>query len=31
MGTPNEDIWPGVTELKDYKASFPNWPKRNLQ
>ena len=21
MGTPNEQVWPGVSELPDYKAS----------
>jgi len=25
MRTPNEDIWPGVSELPDFKASFPKW------
>lgn len=25
MGTPNEDTWPGVTSLPDYKSSFPKW------
>ena len=25
MGTPNENSWPGVTQLKDYKSTFPNW------
>ena len=24
-GTPNEEIWPGVTQLKNYRNSFPNW------
>lgn len=24
-GTPNEENWPGVTQLKNYKQSFPNW------
>ncbi|KAF9436613.1 Cyclin-dependent kinase 3 [Entomortierella beljakovae] len=31
-GTPNEDIWPGVTELKDWKKdSFPQWPRQRLE
>lgn len=25
MGTPNEQTWPGVTQLPDYKPSFPQW------
>jgi len=25
MGTPTETIWPGVSSLKDYKTTFPNW------
>ncbi|KAK0201174.1 kinase-like domain-containing protein [Desarmillaria ectypa] len=25
LGTPNEDIWPGVSNLPDYKATFPRW------
>lgn len=25
LGTPNEEVWPGVTQLKKYKQSFPNW------
>jgi hypothetical protein len=24
-GTPTEEIWQGVTSLKNYKTSFPNW------
>lgn len=24
-GTPNDEIWPGVTQLKNYRQSFPNW------
>lgn len=30
MKTPTEDIWPGVTQLTDYKATFPNWKVNNL-
>jgi serine/threonine protein kinase len=26
LGTPNERMWPGVTELPDFKLTFPNWP-----
>jgi serine/threonine protein kinase len=25
LGTPNEEVWPGVSSLKDYKTTFPNW------
>ena len=25
LGTPNENSWPGVSKLKDYKKTFPNW------
>ncbi|XP_076326030.1 cyclin-dependent kinase 1-like [Tachypleus tridentatus] len=25
MGTPTEDVWPGVSQLPDYKPTFPNW------
>ena len=30
MGTPDEDVWPGVTALPDFKATFPKWPKRAI-
>lgn len=26
LGTPREDNWPGVSQLSDYKSTFPNWP-----
>lgn len=25
LGTPTEEIWPGVSNMKNYKNSFPNW------
>ncbi|KAK7083516.1 Cyclin-dependent kinase 2 [Halocaridina rubra] len=25
LGTPSEEDWPGVTQLQDYKSSFPRW------
>lgn len=31
LGTPNEDVWPGVTKLRDYKSTFPNWPNNPIQ
>lgn len=30
MGTPNEQLWPGVTQLPDYKETFPKWTKQDL-
>ncbi|KMZ61916.1 hypothetical protein ZOSMA_4G02060 [Zostera marina] len=30
LGTPNENIWPGVTSLPDFKNAFPKWPAKNL-
>jgi serine/threonine protein kinase len=31
LGTPNEAVWPEVSQLPDYKPSFPQWPSRNLK
>jgi cyclin-dependent kinase 2 len=31
LGTPNETMWPGVTKLKEYKRSFPNWQPVNFR
>eukprot|EP00703_Trepomonas_sp_PC1_P004885 JAP91721.1 Kinase, CMGC CDK [Trepomonas sp. PC1] len=31
LGTPNEETWPGVTQLQDYKDSFPNFAGVGLQ
>lgn len=25
LGTPDEDVWPGVKSLPDYKPTFPQW------
>lgn len=25
LGTPSEEVWPGVTSYPDFKASFPKW------
>lgn len=30
MGTPNEETWPGVTSLPDFKSTFPKWPPTDL-
>ena len=27
LGTPSEDVWPGVTQLPDWNAAFPKWYK----
>jgi cyclin-dependent kinase len=29
LGTPDENVWPGVTSFPDYKPSFPKW-KRDM-
>ena len=31
LGTPDDSMWPGVTNLPDYKSSFPKWPRQKLQ
>ena len=32
LGTPNEEIWPNVSHLPDFKKSFPQWPlRKNLK
>ena len=30
LGTPNENIWPGVSTLPDFKPSFPSWKAKDL-
>ncbi|EKM77685.1 hypothetical protein AGABI1DRAFT_114985 [Agaricus bisporus var. burnettii JB137-S8] len=30
LGTPNEEVWPGVSTLPDYKPSFPQWSKKEV-
>ena len=30
MGTPDEKLWPGVTQLPDYKTSFPRWSPQDI-
>ncbi|VUC38013.1 unnamed protein product [Clonostachys rosea] len=27
LGTPTEDVWPGVTTYPDFKSSFPKWER----
>ncbi|KAL7746219.1 Cyclin-dependent kinase catalytic subunit [Sorochytrium milnesiophthora] len=30
LGTPNEETWPGVSEMKDWKPHFPQWAAADL-
>jgi len=30
LGTPNEESWPGVSQLPDYKPTFPQWAAEDL-
>lgn len=30
LTTPTEDTWPGVSDLKDYKPTFPKWSDNKL-
>lgn len=30
LGTPTEEMWPGVSELPDHKPTFPKWPCRSI-
>ncbi|XP_058092253.1 cell division control protein 2 homolog 2-like [Magnolia sinica] len=30
MGTPNDETWPRVTSLPDFKSSFPKSPPKDL-
>ncbi|XP_066469959.1 cyclin-dependent kinase 3 isoform X3 [Tiliqua scincoides] len=31
LGTPTESVWPGVTQLPDYKGNFPKWPRKDMK
>lgn len=31
LGTPNESIWEGVSRLPDFKATFPQWQRQDLE
>jgi len=31
LGTPTDDVWPGVSSLPDYKPSFPSWKSNVLK
>jgi serine/threonine protein kinase len=30
LGTPDEEVWRGITTLRDYKPDFPQWSKKPL-
>lgn len=30
LGTPDEKVWRGVSQLSDYKTTFPNWTRQKL-
>jgi cyclin-dependent kinase len=30
LGTPNDESWPGVKQLPDYKPTYPKWSAQNL-
>eukprot|EP00736_Rhodelphis_marinus_P007450 Rmarinus@m.27651 len=30
LGTPTEEVWPGVSSLPDFKQTFPGWPAQKL-
>jgi cyclin-dependent kinase 1 len=30
LGTPNEEVWPGVTALQDWNEDFPVWPSLHV-
>mmetsp|Transcript_7484 Transcript_7484/g.15254 ORF Transcript_7484/g.15254 Transcript_7484/m.15254 type:complete len:296 (+) Transcript_7484:403-1290(+) len=31
LGTPTNEMWPGVQDLPDYRTNFPNWPQRHIR
>lgn len=31
LGTPTDEVWPGVSSLRDYKDKFPQWPDTELK
>lgn len=30
LGTPDETIWPGVSQFPDYKTKFPKWGVQDI-
>jgi len=31
LGTPSEEVWPGVSQLRDFKKEFPKWPDTHFE
>ncbi|KAK7863498.1 hypothetical protein R5R35_009056 [Gryllus longicercus] len=31
LGTPDEEVWPGVSQLPDYKSMFPRWEAQDIK
>jgi len=31
LGTPTEEVWPGVSQLRDFKKEFPKWEDTHLR
>jgi hypothetical protein len=31
LGTPNETLWQGVSQLPDFKTNFPKWQPKSLR
>ena len=31
LGTPDEDVWPGVSSLPEFKGSFPKWNRQDFE
>ena len=30
LGTPDDTVWPGFSQLPDYKDKFPKWDKQDI-
>jgi len=30
LGTPNESVWPGISQFPDYKTTFPQWVRQDI-
>ncbi|ESO82954.1 hypothetical protein LOTGIDRAFT_204877 [Lottia gigantea] len=30
LGTPDENTWPGISQLPDFKTTFPRWPQQPI-
>lgn len=31
LGTPNENVWPGVSRFPDFKSTFPQWQRQDIR